>query len=348
MSTMATDVSQAGVGRSGPDVRLRPFDGEYEQLIAIQKAIDPDEGGNADEWRFHDAHWRDEIPGVGRFWRLRLVAEAPGGEIAGWGQVQNMPWQYHPDKYGLDLEVHPMHQRHGVGSALYQRLTGALRERSALCVRAGVKESRQNGLDFAAHRGFDEIQRYWESRLDVAGFDFGAFAGAEPRAAGHGITFTTLAEELHGRSPDDPSAAALLQGIYEVDMSSSADIPFPEPFTPSPFDEWLTHAVKAPGVLLDAFFLAKHGERYVGLSNMMRNPDRPDVVHQGYTGVTRDSRGQGVAMALKLQTVRYAREHGYREIRTFNNTRNRPMLRINEAMGFAKQPVWIEFEKPLR
>ena len=55
--------------------------------------------------------------------------------------------------------------------------------------------------------------------------------------------------------------------------------------------------------------------------------------------------GKGVAMALKLQTVKYARANGYREIRTGNNTRNRPMLRINEAMGFQKQPVWIEFER---
>jgi hypothetical protein len=45
--------------------------------------------------------------------------------------------------------------------------------------------------------------------------------------------------------------------------------------------------------------------------------------------------------------VRYAQARGAREIRTWNNTRNRPMLRINEAMGFQKQPVWIEFEKSL-
>ena len=45
--------------------------------------------------------------------------------------------------------------------------------------------------------------------------------------------------------------------------------------------------------------------------------------------------------------MRYARDHGYREIRTWNDTRNRPMLRINEAMGFVKQPSSINFEKAL-
>ena len=52
-------------------------------------------------------------------------------------------------------------------------------------------------------------------------------------------------------------------------------------------------------------------------------------------------------MALKLRTVKYARAHAYREIRTNNDSRNRPMLRINEAMGFVKEPAWITFEKRL-
>jgi hypothetical protein len=53
-------------------------------------------------------------------------------------------------------------------------------------------------------------------------------------------------------------------------------------------------------------------------------------------------------MALKLRTVQYARERGYYEIRTHDNTRNRPMLRINDAMGFLTQPAQVEFAKALR
>ena len=51
-------------------------------------------------------------------------------------------------------------------------------------------------------------------------------------------------------------------------------------------------------------------------------------------------------MALKLRTIGYARNAGYREIRTWNST-NRPMLAINEALGFARQPAWITFGKDL-
>jgi RimJ/RimL family protein N-acetyltransferase len=132
-------------------------------------------------------------------------------------------------------------------------------------------------------------------------------------------------------------------------MESAAfrDVPFPDPPTVAPFDEWREWVLHSPGGLREAYFLARDGERYVGVSNMHRNEAQPGVIFQGFTGVVREYRGQGVAMALKLRTVQYAREHGYREIRTGNNTRNRPMLRINEAMGFQKQPVWIEFEKAL-
>jgi hypothetical protein len=53
-------------------------------------------------------------------------------------------------------------------------------------------------------------------------------------------------------------------------------------------------------------------------------------------------------MALKLRTVRHAQAMGVDHIKTWNDQRNRPMLAINEAMGFEKQPAWVSFELPLR
>ena len=318
-------------------VKIRPFDGEYEQLIAIQKAIDPDEGGSVENWRFDDENWRHD-----RYFKERLVAEEDG-KIVGWGQVYHMPWQFHADKYRMNLEVHQEHQRQGVGSALYERFLALVTERKGAKLRTDTQESRTAALEFLSKRGFEEIQRYWESRLDVNGFDFAPFAAAEPRAAAEGITITTLADELDQKGESDE----MLRAIYEMEMAAFLDVPFPDPPTPFPYDEWKKWVLEGPGGLKDAYFLAKDGERYAGVSNMHKNESHPGVVFQGFTGVIREYRGKGVAMALKLQTVKYAREKGYREIRTGNNTRNRPMLRINEAMGFVKQPVWIEFDKAI-
>ena len=319
-------------------ISIRPFEDEYAAVIAIQKAIDPDEEGSVEHWRFDDQQWRHD-----RYYKERLVAESADGEIVGWGQVFHMPWQFHPHRYCLSLDVHPARQRQGIGSALYARLLGMVQTRGGEMLRAATQESRQAAVDFLEHREFAEIQRYWESRLDVAAFDAGPFSTAEARAAQQGITLTTLADELSREGESE----TLLRALYEMESAAFRDVPFPDPPTVSPYDEWREWTLHSPGGLQDAYFLARDGDRFVGLSNMSRNEGQPGVIFQGFTGVIREYRGKGVAMALKLQTVKYAREHGYREIRTGNNTRNRPMLRINEAMGFRKQPVWIEYEKAL-
>lgn len=102
-----------------------------------------------------------------------------------------------------------------------------------------------------------------------------------------------------------------------------------------------------PTLLRDGYFLAKLNGEYVGVSNLFRSQSEEGALKQGLTGVLPQHRRHGIATALKLATVRYAQTHGYRQIRTRNNTHNRPMLAINEAMGFQKQPAWITLEKVL-
>lgn len=325
-------------GATAMSARIRPFrDDDYPHLVSVGSASYPEDPSNEEEIRHFDAGWDR-----GRYWLVRFMAEDPGGAVVGAGRMNHMPWEFHPDRYVMSLMVHPSHRRRGVGSAMFAHVLETLTARGALSLRAWVqKESMTDSLAFLAHRGFVEVQRGWESRLDVGTFDVARFAGAEDRVARGGIVLTTLAAE-RARDPD------AVHRVYEMMQVIGADVPGTGEFTPIAYAQWHAGNVESPNALLDAFFLARDGDRFVGVSLMQRRLEQPGVLSQELTGVLREYRGRGIAMALKLQTVRYARAHGYREIRTNNDTRNRPMLRINEAMGFVKQPAWTAFERSLR
>lgn len=318
-------------------VRVRPFrDEDYPRYVEIANAVTPEFVQTVDEARHHDAAWDSA-----RFHRRRVVAEGEGGRLVGWGEVGHMPDQFHPDRYFLELQVDLPDRHRGAGTALYDDLLAGLQERGARALRAEAKESTSEGIAFLDRRGFDEVQRAWESRLDVAAFDPAPFAGAEARAADAEIGFTDLAAER----ARDPEALAK---AYALHLACNRDVPDVEPVTDVPYEYFLNYEVEGPGALPDGYLLATDGDRYVGQSSLYATEEDPGVLYQGLTGLLPAYRGKGIAMALKLRTVAYARAHGKREIRTWNNTRNRPMLRINEAMGFQKQPVWIVFQKDLR
>ena len=66
------------------------------------------------------------------------------------------------------------------------------------------------------------------------------------------------------------------------------------------------------------------------------------------TGVRREARSKGIALALKVRTVRYAHGMGVDHIKTWNAQQNGPMLSINEALGLEKQAAWMAIELKVR
>jgi RimJ/RimL family protein N-acetyltransferase len=190
-------------------------------------------------------------------------------------------------------------------------------------------------------RGYTEAMRSWESRLAVPDFDFAPFAEAEARTVARGIIIRTYAE-LAGDPDRD-------RKLYELDRDISEDVPSPEPQTPLSYEFFVERLLADPDLLPDALFVAIDAATgtYAGLGQLWHSQGSDDL-YNGLTGVRRAYRRRGIALALKLRGIAYAQAQGRPTIKTWNETNNRAMIAINEALGFVKQPAWIDFVKTLR
>lgn len=313
---------------------IRPFDPDqdYPALVAIFNANFPTFQESEAEFRFGD-DYREE-----KHHFARVVAEDERGVLVGYGESGHDTHSFHPTQFQVDVFVAPEQQGLGVGKALFDRVVADLLPLSPTILRTHTVEGSERALRFLADRGFTEEMRYAESWLDVKAFDASRFAGAEERVLSQGIHLTTLAE-LGASDPD------VRQRFYEFTQVIQADIPSPEPFTPLAYDVWAKR-FEHSGYLPEANFLALEGETLVGLSTLWAR-EADDHLQTGATGIVRSHRRRGIALALKLRALAFAKERGAPIIRTDNEVNNEGMLSINRALGFVKQPGWIGFVKEL-
>ncbi len=315
-------------------VTIRPFEEkDYAELVALENLVWPEHVETVDEMRWGDANRAEKIK-WGRF-----VAELPGVGIIGRGGYGQSNDMYHPQKFGVGVLVHPDYRNRGLGTRLYDTVMDAIAPFDPILIKAGVREDKEGSLRFVRQRGYHELMRDWESTLDVAAFDLDSYADAEKRTQDAGIVIKTYAELANDEGRD--------RKVYELDWAVTLDMPSSDTMTEPGFEDWRKRNLDRPSFMPDAWFIACDGDKYVGISFLSKSQGSNDV-YQGTTGVLRSHRRKGIALALKIRGVRWAKEAGKDKIITWNATSNRPMLSINEAMGFVKKPAWIDFAKDLQ
>jgi len=309
---------------------------DYERLVEVFNSNFPDYTRSVVETRSRD----ESIDKTKYHLKRYSFVDKNTGSIVGFGEVSHITDMYHPNKFALNIYVEPKRHGQGIGRAVYQRLTDHLKSLDAVTAWVQVKEDLRQQIGFFQRRGFKESMRVWESRLPVSSVNTAQFKEYPTKVASRGITISTLAEER----AVDPDAT---KKLHEVVQSIAEDIPQPSPYTRVSYEQWEAFELKNPSLLPDGYFIAKDGDRYVGLSVVWKSDTEPRSLYQGNTGVIREYRGKGVAVALKLKVIEYAREHGYEKVKTWNASNNAAMLAVNTKLGFKRQIGWIFLEKDL-
>jgi GNAT superfamily N-acetyltransferase len=311
---------------------IRPFEeSDYPAILDLGNRVYPEYPNTLEELRFNDKSRNPKE----KF--ARYVIEDNGVVIASGQHYQHIHY-YHPRIFDISFDVDPDLETPQIREEIFQHLIKSIERFDPIKLRSFEREDHLNKTKFWMNQGFEEVMRNWESRLDVPSFDFGLYEGRIEKVEKSGIKLVPLSEI--------PPTEARDRALHVMDNELGADVPSPDPFTPLDFEHFVERTLGRPELFPEAFWLALDGDEFVGISGLWKSLAN-DELYTGLTGVRKAYRRRGIALALKLKTLEVARDIGCPTVKTWNESNNRAMLSINEAMGFVKQPAWISFAKEL-
>lgn len=304
---------------------------EYRAISRLHQLVSG-EDVSPDAWRRQDHALRQG----GYTWRRFLAVDGASQEVVGFGQISHVVNRFSRGRFELWLGVEPDWRGRGVGSQLHSRLERELRTLGAEEVTALVG---QDAVPFFLRRGWSELRRSWQSTLDLERADLAGLPERRDRLAAEGVVLTTLAGEREAR-PD------WLGELHQLHTALKRDEPSAHPYTPLSREDFERLFLGQPELLVDAYFLARARDGLVGESFLFHESE--DELHTGFTGVLPAWRRRGIALTLKLEAIRWARQRGYRRIVTSNDSLNRPMLALNEKLGFRRGRAMLQVAKRLQ
>ena len=308
---------------------------DYPALVAIhnsQSIVWPEKPRTPEAWAEAD---RNRSP-KSKFQRWVAIED---GQVVGFAYYAQNPWNYPPQSFYVNVEVLPEYQRSGIGSALYNELMEGLRGFNPPALRADAFTNLPHGFTFLQKRGFYEAFRETPVHLDVSVFDPRPYAGLEPKLNAEGIVIKTLSELKSEPNRD--------RKVYDLYWETNADVPHEGDQSERPdFDEWLGWGLNDPSILHDAYFIAINRDEYIGLRELGSYTDH-DTLLGSLLGVRREYRKRGIGLAMQLRGIAYARDHGFRLLKTCTSLQNVPMQSLFNKLGYVRDPEWQQCQKDL-
>lgn len=325
---------------------IRPFQPspeEYAAVVAVHNAAWPDERQyTGEDWQQNDAEWPS------RALNQRFVVEHEGA-IVGECMVYQAYWHSQPDVAHISFSVQPDYEGRGVEALLFEQLVAHAQQHinPFTALAADVREDKLDRVQFLVQRGFQPTLRELRSALQVDGFDSTAY---QPLIASFGARHIGL-YPLNELQPRDPNWK---ENLYELRMAIVQDVPSVEPPSRITMAEFENQIFGDPAFTPEAWFIAidesqaREGKigPYMGQSNLWVNDPAYRRLDTGLTGVVRGYRRLGLATALKVMTIEFAKQHNCPLIVT-SNGENHPMYQINHRLGFRPIAAWVAYRKAL-
>jgi mycothiol synthase len=311
-------------------LEIRPLTLEdYPALVVLRDACWPTQKRTLEELRSQHAQRRQDLV------FLDFLA-LEDGILVGVVSASREESRLESGAYWTNLMVHPQAREREMGAALYTYLLRELEPHQPKSLCGKTQEGQFEAVRFLEARNWREHSRSWESRLELDSFDPKPFAGAAERALESGYHITTF-DLLERQDPD------ARRKLYDLDCDAGKDVPGEDDYTQPSFERFWEQITQNPNYRPELWVVALDSSgSYAGFSQLYTRDADTDL-STGFTGTGTAHRRKGVALALRLKAIEYALERRAPRIRTNNSQANRPMLSINEVLGFQKQPAWIEY-----
>lgn len=267
---------------------------------------------------------------------LRLVGESTDGRVVGYAAGttgSSLP----PGMANLMVRVDQEYGRQGLGQQLLTAVEEWAAEQGLTRLAASVLERQPEALPWAEQRGYRRMHHLYQSRLELSSFDPAPYLGPLERAQADGFRFASMAELALGE--------AGYRRFFEFILDTHRDVPGDED-VPSPTYElaqqWL---FQQPQFDPAAVWIALDGERWAALAHMTWRRD--GGLYNQFTAVRREYRGRGLAQAVKMAGLLWAKEREVASLTTHNHSNNERMLAVNRKMGYVPEPGVFRLEKEI-
>ncbi|MDP6684473.1 MAG: GNAT family N-acetyltransferase [Candidatus Marinimicrobia bacterium] len=197
-------------------------------------------------------------------------------------------------------------------------------------------------IEFLEQEGFDIVMKHREYKLNVEECDLSSFNGLEEKMKTEKIQMYDSRNEMQDFPDHYKKLEALVWKYIQDEPMMDGDS-----HVRKSYDRWLEKRNEFEKHSYGVEMVAVKNGEYIGSTRVKINKkSEPERGYTESTGVLKQFRRQGIATALKVESIKKLKAKGIKEIRTGNEINN-PMYKINEKLGFELMEQSLEFRKEI-